>query len=1280
MTPRATGWSLIPIATCLLLAACAGPSKLASPSIDAIAQSVRASPESASARDLALAGFAAYLLDGKPDAARELWDAALDRDEDLVALYGRFVLARRALDERAQAELALRMCEVAPTHPLCVVGLRGMGESIGESGHLNAEIERRARALLDQGVLVNEAALHLRLLVAGLCFQRGDIEAGRAVMRDAGVLDRAGLLGPWSNLTHLDWDTAFPPESGELSGTGPLGPIALRAFDMPTGELQIAGDPSRGHIYYWVADLTLAEAGRYALIVDGASAKVFLDGSLLLDRREFAAFLPTNEGVELDLDAGTHRLLVKVPRLADGRELQLSLSRVDGRPSAFTIELPKVGSQASARLHTPAPLSSTFWLTAQALRQALEPDLGPLVAQFAAARASLGTDRVGARILAEALCPSDASTCASPLFTLRAEARRNDPSQSRSVSQGLALHDFEMALKADAFDGAALGALLRHAQREQRLDRVADLLAQLKRAASPNSLSVPRFDLGLAQARGVDSLVTQAAEGALRRDPAHCASLRALFELAKKNDAPARAAHLLEQMATCPGKPSREIGFLRHRGQLAEAGRTLDAILPLAPSDLRLMNLRIELALEQHAQGDPSALDRALAQAQAMCAQWPYLPASQKKLAEVLDRRGEVEAARVARERALALDGSDLQLRQALAIKGGAPLLQDALEDGLAWIARYKKAKPVEDAAAVYVLDSFVGQIHADGSSTGLTQTITRAIDQEGVSKLAEVHVPAGAEILVLRTIKEDGRILEPEPIPDKDSISMPGVEVGDFVELAFLMGDVAPASLAPGFVTPRFYFRSAEDRFFHSTFEVRAPEALALVMDSNLIAPDEIRRTIVDGEQRLRVARDDVPPLAREPNAPPLDELLPWLQFGWSADDARFLLSWADRLLGTAKPSTAIQALADELAGNASGREAIAALYRGVMRRIKGDENLARPASTTLSEERGSRVNLLKALLEVRGFQARLVMVHGNPLTTLETALPTPQMWGNVLLSVSLPEGTDGGGELLLDPGTRWAPFGALPASLSGARAAKLPGPGESLSFFVLPEIASGDLHRVSLALALDASGTLSGQGEDVFEGYLAAQLRPALEKMSPERIRQMVEQSMVASQFDGARLIKFDLQLDEESEGPVVFRYSLEAPHFARRDGDDALVLANGLFTQKLARAWLQLFSRETPLLISAPSQSAISATLTLPKGFTWERSPEQMKSMNSENKTPFGLHIRSESIEVANGKQSIGVEETFQLNQQRIEPEAYPTFGEFLTNIDRLQSTPWRLVKEK
>ena len=173
----------------------------------------------------------------------------------------------------------------------------------------------------------------------------------------------------------------------------------------------------------------------------------------------------------------------------------------------------------------------------------------------------------------------------------------------------------------------------------------------------------------------------------------------------------------------------------------------------LAPSDITIAMALAELMQES---GDAAG---ALAVVEELEKTWPHMALFPKKRAEILDKMEDAAGARAAREKALSLSGDDLKLRQALAITEGKEILPGALEDGLAWIERYRAAKPTEDAPATLVLDSYVTEIHPDGTATSLTQTLYKAVNQEGAGQIAEVEIPPGAEILVLRTIKEDGRI-----------------------------------------------------------------------------------------------------------------------------------------------------------------------------------------------------------------------------------------------------------------------------------------------------------------------------------------------------------------------------------------------------------------------------------------------------------------------------------------------------------------------------------------
>jgi hypothetical protein len=86
------------------------------------------------------------------------------------------------------------------------------------------------------------------------------------------------------------------------------------------------------------------------------------------------------------------------------------------------------------------------------------------------------------------------------------------------------------------------------------------------------------------------------------------------------------------------------------------------------------------------------------------------------------------------------------------------------------------------EGTAARVLDYSSLWIHPDGSSRMLEHELIPIQSQEAITKLAEQRVPAGL-LLRMRVIKKDGTILEPEFVEGKKTVTMPHLEIGDYIE-----------------------------------------------------------------------------------------------------------------------------------------------------------------------------------------------------------------------------------------------------------------------------------------------------------------------------------------------------------------------------------------------------------------------------------------------------------------------------------------------------------------
>lgn len=1211
-------------------------------------QAVRAG--AATPRERALAGFSAYLQRSKPEEAASLF-AAKSGADDLWATFGRCELARRALDTRERVLAALELCELGPRHPLCAIGARIALSSTGESPGLDAAIESHALKALGGGA-TGEGAFLLRVAAALAKRNRGDDEGARAMLAAAGAVSAAALLGPYSRYHNLEWDRPFPPESGAVGDAdeGPLGRIAPRPVVAYDGRFALAAEATTADVYYLAADVGVKDEGVYLLKVSSKGTfKAFVDGVPALERRDFAAHLPDEAVAEIALAAGRHRLLVKLSRGAERSDLAIALPRKDGKAASLTF------APAQGRLSAPAPSIArpeNAWPTAAALEAALEGEAGTLVASFAAARDALERDDQGAKALALALAQKEPSA---PALILRGEAESFDRSLPPRIGKGRAKSAFEEALKLDPGEASVLQRLSVQARGEGRYDEAAQLLERARAAAFPGSWRVLLSEMRLAQARNVDALAEDAAQRALSVEPGLCDAIALRYDLARRLDAVAAADSLVKQVAACPSGQRRWAEHLKLRGDLEGARERfahLSRELPLEPQfPIAEAALLVALGRPLEAAARFEALERA----------WPRSAAFHKSRAEALELAGDEKGARAEKEAALLLDGSDLRLRRALAFEDGSDVLEDLREDGAKALAQYEAKKPPESAPGVYVLDASAVEAYPDGSFSERTHVVAKVLDQRGVSLLAEVHLPAGAEIVSLRTLKKDGRVLEPEPIGGKDGISLPGVEVGDVVEYEYLMSTGARGAATPGFAAPKFYFRIVDGQLFHSIYEVRAPKGMGLEVDSHGLNGPQAKSAVDDlgARERVRIETRDVPTFVREPGGPQLEEVLPFVQVGAGAGLEETMAGFGDFLLEKSRPSAEIARFAKEATGSLSGAAAAKALYAKVMQEIKGPE--APPttrASATLAQSRGSRLMLLKAALSTLGIASRVALVRPFTADLAAYRFAPAELYGFAALQIALPEG-----EVLVAPGIRFAPFGRLSPQAEGMSAAILPEVGERVRLVQTPGTGSADGKQVALRLSLGADGTLTGAGEERYLGLDAAFLKAGLERLNDEQRRQAIE-AAIARTFDNATLSEFAIDEKEDPLAPLSIRYRFAAPGFARADGE-RLVASRGLYPANLARRFLSLFERKTPLLVPNPEALELKAEIELPEGMSLAGPPASVQL-----KSPFGQFERKEQ----KAPRRLVVWEKLQMKMARVSPGEYPAFGDFVANVDKAQAREW------
>lgn len=1241
----------------------------------------------------ARAGFLRYLIASDPAGARAFFERALqaaggrERDEGAaLALLGLAELDKDRLETLAAARGwagALERTPRASEAPIAELCARRLLEVQGDSAAIDDAVRDAARAsdraARDGDGLPGRAAHLLREAAARIEGERASDADGLAreaeSWRAAGAIQHFRLAGPYAALRLGDLSRVLPLDTAALSlapSRGPAGPVQERTVEVPDGDVGLDGEPAEGDVFYAASDVTLSRGGDYLATIEGAAAiELRLDGAVALARIPWPREVPRAQSAAVSLSKGRHALLVRFSR-AEGAEFRVSLSRADGAPSDAASRSPKRVS--GARTAAPCGLGQGCaqkpafpddgGLRGYAER-VLARDGGDPFAAWLLSRATLADDKPAARAAVERLVA--AAGASAPALMERQALVRSDAETPDRIARSRALADLSLALGKDP---ALLRARLAAASLQRESERYAEAGQELDRAALglpevPVQVLLARARLVEAQGNAARSL--SLAREALAREE-RCDARMLVFELVRREGAQAEARKLAESLQGCAGGRGILVSLLREAGELARAEQLLRLAAAARPAQVARREQLADLLLARKKEAEAASVLREAA------ALSPRNPEPLRRLAGILDATGDREAADEVRARALRLAPGDLQLRRQLASARGETLLAWSQRDGLSLARRPPLALPPGEAqpSAELLLDHGAVQVFDDGGAVERVHSVARVLNKRGIARFGEVQLPSDAEILELRTLKADGRVLEPEAIPGKDAISMPGLEPGDAVEVDYLRGVSPRGPDLPGFSLGPFFFRDEETRLAESTYEIRAPEGSGLEIDAhNLGAVPGVVRA--DGEARFSFSARDVRPTPAEPSAPPEVETLPWVQAGAGSGEAALVASMADWVLLRARPSHAVDALARD-AGSGTPRskaERIAAAIAQAVRGRSTGSDFSAPAAHVLALGRGNRLLPLQAALRSAGIRSHIALVRPFGADPAPYRFPRGDRFTYAVLRVELPEGP-----AWVDPSLRLAPFGQLPPWARGQPAWLLPEPGEAPVQVrtpgepTLPGGAdgpgAGDGRALAFELSLSADGSASGTGRDEHRGFDAATLKDTLERLGQDERKQAVE-AMLGRALRGVELDRLTAEGEGEGGGAATLVYALHGG-LARKDGA-ALQLPASIFPARLRRRWAKKAERALTLLVDQPESTDVQSTIALPAGMHLRAAPAPIAL-----ETPFGRYAWEAREEAG----SVRVRETLRLPQQRIAPQLYPGFAAFARAVDEAQERELRISR--
>ncbi|MDX2436736.1 MAG: hypothetical protein QNL88_06785 [Acidobacteriota bacterium] len=1064
-----------------------------------------------------------------------------------------------------------------------------------------------------------------------------------------GTLVPAELSGPYGVFSNLDLERSVVPPDDQLPPVGTVwldeaSPfrVSLRTRDGffgPPTSMVVDG------VYLVAWTLEVADDTTGWMVVEARGGyNLEVDGEAVDDRRQCGVIDPSTNWYSLQLRSGQHRIRLEVaaPDFAEAR-----LSLLDDR---------------GARLSGVTVVQS---VPSEPSHSEVKPALPPASRELDD-RVDAGEASVAELLLAARLAGGRGDRVREIGFSERAVAAGpDDPWAALALARSLFL---ESGGAATGERARRIGTLLREAGsipgarfldravavregRSEDAERILDALAD-EHATDVRVLSIrvreavrrgwaregeeelERLENALPSSHGVTGLRLEVLSALERWD---------------------EREQLLRALAAVKPVDTRWIGQLASGclvGEAVSLTEGLQASVADPDFDVQLVRLNLE-------NGDVEGARAALGRARDT---WGNL--------EVFDQLALVLAAgdEAAMDRALAgaleRHPSNLELLTLAWRRGAVPFFAAFEVDARDFAASHRDLG--KDVDVVLLLDQAVERIYADGSSLYYYHGLTRANTPVGVRRASILQPLPDAHFIKVRVIKPDGSVIVPSDVrTGQGFVALNQVEPGDLVEEEYVARVGATGATRQGHLPPYLYRFADEDRAFGlSEYVLLVPPEVDLQVDGNF---EGLERSESEW-QGLRVLNwhaEGVPPMATEPFAPPAQDLMPWLNYG-------FGVTWQDvgdivrdRFIPVLRTSAELRTWGrTALSGDSSG-EQVRSLVGALVDTVEaGDGDLAvgSAAGDSFSNRRGNRLGILAAVLVDAGWQVDLVLTRawnqrGNQLT-----VPTLDAFPVALLRVNR-----GDGDVWIDMREERRGAGHINPLFQGADGLVLPlsDPQQAVTLIDrLPTFANpGLVEEVSVKAVVSALGDARITFRLPLRGGQAEQLQQRVDSVPSDQIA-MIYRQMAVSLFPGADQVSGEI-LRGDDEAVVLLE--LTAPRACEVENGQ-LVCRSLVLSNPLVPVLASLPERQYPLVLRLPIERRLKLDLVAPDGWSVVSRPPRRLSTNWGSVT--------ETLSDADGAQRSVLH--IEVPAQRVEPEEFAAFARFCQALDELTTRPPRLEK--
>ncbi len=1081
---------------------------------------------------------------------------------------------------------------------------------------------------------IGAAARHVvGRILADIAYRAGDVDRAAQISSAHGCLATLRAAGPFGPRDLLGFDRRFPPEEtdGPLAASYDLGPgrgvRETRDLDARGCAVHLgAGPVVGGGVTYAEGFVDVPRAGRYIVRLETPnSVELFLDGRSVvrLDHRVEPLVRVTFHRIELA--AGRHELTVKVATRHPNPILAISVTDDAGRALDAAADAPQLptgrpdgGGVFETYLRAAVAIARGDTVGA---REALRRDTpargaSPAMLQVAAIAA-----------LADPLTPADVG---------RDEARRR-LRQAASRDPGAWFPPVQLA-KLDAADG--------------RVDPAIDSLERAERRW-PDVVGIPLARADLYLARGWDAQADRAVARALEIAPDSCASIRGALASSERRLLADRVSDLTARLVACDARSSAGFSLALRRRDWDAARSELARLARLEPrqSELGILSSELEIA---RSSGDEAATDRLLERMAQIAPQSELTHIA--RVDRLLAGGREDDARQLLRESIDREPGALVELRNLRRAIGDEFSLSRFRLDGGEVLRELERSGHTYDQPEVLVLDYTVVRVFPDGSTLELTHNIWKVQSDEAVDDRGEFSPPENAHILTLRTVKADGRHVEPDAIEGKDTISLPSLAVGDYVEYEYVVANEPSNGFPGGYLGDRFYFQNYETPFDRSELTVVLPESMPYTVVPRGPAP-ALEERVDDGLRILHFGVHESRPLTPEPGTVAPREYIPSVAVGSHATWQDFVESLLDALADQDVRDPAAQRRVARILGDARSAPPLARarrLYRWVLDNVEDSNDVFGLAPAALYDRTGNRARLLHYLLGLAGVPSKLVLARSIAADSFPSDLPDAETYQNLLVMIG-----EGEGATFLSTVDKGARFGYVPPPLRGQPGLVL---AEGAPRVEVPEAdADADRRTIDADVHLRENGDATIEVVETFQGAPAVAWREDLEGVPAAVLEQRFEEAYVSRLVAGARLSSLRITGREQAEGPLTFRYAFEVRSLARQR--DGRLRVSGLFPTLLAPAYAGLSSRTTTQVV-APGVD-VEVTLRIEPPSNGGR-PAAARPLDLHGPSGSAFHM-----ETARDGNALRVTRHVNVPVLRVAPGDYPAFARFCRGVDEAEA---------